>query len=151
MACGIYKGMSYAAAVADVEVDPDSGRVRVTRMWCAHDCGRVVNPDQVRAQCEGNLVWGLGMVLVESLPVADSRVAAATFADSPIPLISDVPPMEVLLVDEGDAPTGAGETAIVAAAGAVANALAAATGFRASRVPVRPADLLAFLKTSRGN
>ena len=151
VACGIYKGMSYAAAVADVEVDPDSGQVRVTRMWCAHDCGRVVNPDQVRAQCEGNLVWGLGMVLVESLPVADSQVAATTFIDSPIPLIRDVPPMEVLLVDEGDAPTGAGETAIVATAGAVANALAAATGFRASRIPVRPADLLAFLKTSSRN
>lgn len=151
VACGIYKGMSYAAAVADIEVDPGSGQVRVTRMWCAHDCGRVVNPDQVRAQCEGNLVWGLGMVLVESLPVADSQVAAATFADSPIPLISDVPPMEVLLVDEGDAPTGAGETAIVATAGAVANALAAATGFRAPRIPVRPADLLAFLKSSSRN
>ena len=146
VACGIYKGTSYAAAVADVEVNPASGKVRVTRMWCAHDCGLVINPDQVRAQCEGNLVWGLGMVLVEALPVADSQVGAASFADSPIPLITEVPPMEVVLVDEGDAPTGAGETAIVAAAGAVANALAAATGWRASRLPVRPADLLAALE-----
>lgn len=152
VACGIYKAMSYAAAVADVEVEPTSGHVRVTRMWCAHDCGRVLNPDQVRAQCEGNLVWGLGMVLVEALPVADSQVGAATFADSPIPGIADVPPIEVLIVDDGeDAPTGAGETAIVAAAGAVANALAAATGWRASRLPARPADVLASLKPRVGS
>ena len=54
MACGIYKAMSYAAVVADIEVDLAARRVRVTRLVCAHDCGRIVNPDQVRAQCEGN-------------------------------------------------------------------------------------------------
>jgi isoquinoline 1-oxidoreductase beta subunit len=75
VACGIYKAMSYAAVVAEVEV-PTGGQIRVTRLWCAHDCGRVVNPDQVRAQCEGNLVWGLGMVLVESLPVEASQPLA---------------------------------------------------------------------------
>lgn len=136
VACGIYKSMSYAAVVADVEVDPVTRRVRVQRLVCAHDCGRVVNPDQVRAQCEGNLVWGLGMALLERLPVGDSQVAAATFADSPIPRIGDVPPLEVLLVDEGEAPTGAGETAIVAAAAAIANAVRDATGVRPCRLPI---------------
>lgn len=136
VACGIYKAMSYAAVVADVEVDLVARRIRVTRLVCAHDCGRVVNPDQVRAQCEGNLVWGLGMALVERLPVRDSQVAAATFADSPIPRIGDVPPMEVLLVDEGEPPTGAGETAIVAAAAAIANAVRDALGARPSRLPI---------------
>ena len=136
VACGIYKAMSYAAVVADVEVDLGARRIRVTRLVCAHDCGRVINPDQVRAQCEGNLVWGLGMALVERLPVGDSQVAAATFADSPIPRIGDVPPMEVLLLDEGEAPTGAGETAIVAAAAAIANAVRDAIGVRPSRLPI---------------
>lgn len=142
VACGIYKAMSYAAVVADVEVDA-AGQVRVMRLVCAHDCGRVVNPDQVRAQCEGNLVWGLGMVLHDNLPVAASQVAAATFADAPIPRFTDVPPMQVHLVDGGDAPTGAGETAIVAAAGAIANAIRDATGHRPGRFPVRAADLRA--------
>jgi isoquinoline 1-oxidoreductase beta subunit len=146
VACGVYKGASYAAVVADVEVDPSDGRIRVTRAICAHDCGTVIDADQVRAQCEGNLVWGLGMVLVEALPVGASGVAAATFADSPIPRSADVPPMAVVLVDDGDRPAGAGETAIVASAGAVANALSDAIGYRPSRVPVRPADVLAHLR-----
>ena len=71
---------------------------------------------------------------------------SATFADSPISRLADVPPMDVVLVDEGDAPGAAGETAIIASAGAVANALADAIGYRAARVPVRPADVLAFLR-----
>jgi isoquinoline 1-oxidoreductase beta subunit len=143
VACGIYKAMSYAAVVAEVEVDPEAGRIRVTRLLCAHDCGRVIHPDQVRAQCEGNLVWGLGMALIERLPVAASQVAAATFADSPLPRLGDVPALEVVLVDEGDPPTGAGETAIVAAAAAVANAVRDATGVRPRRLPIAVVDLAA--------
>ena len=141
VACGIYKAMSYAAVVADVEVDTAAGTVKVVRMVCAHDCGRVINPDQVRAQCEGNLVWGLGMVLVEQLPVAASQVAAASFAESPIPRLSDVPAMQVVLVDEGDPPTGAGETAIVASGAAIANAIRDAIGLRPQRLPLNAADL----------
>ncbi len=142
VACGIYKAASYVAVVAEVDVDARTGQVRVTRLWCAHDCGRVINPDQVRAQCEGNLVWGIGMALTERLPVADSRIAASTFADSPIPRLADVPAMEVLIVDDGDASTGAGETAIVAAAAAVTNAVRDATGVRITRLPLTAADLM---------
>jgi isoquinoline 1-oxidoreductase beta subunit len=142
VACGIYKGTSYAAVVAEVEVAAD-GRVRVTRLVCAHDCGRVIHPDQVRAQCEGNLVWGLGMVLVERLPIGASQVAARSFADSPIPRGADVPPLEVVLVDEGEPPSGAGETAIVAAGAAIANAVRDATGVRPTRFPLAPADFAA--------
>lgn len=141
VACGIYKAMSYAAVVADVEVDVATGSVRVLKLWCAHDCGRVVAPDTVRAQCEGNLVWGLGMALVEQLPVAASQVAATHFLQSPIPRLQDVPPMEVLLVDQGQPPSGAGETAIVAAAAAITNAIRDAVGVRPSRLPVRPEAL----------
>lgn len=149
VACGIYKAMSYAAVVADVEVDTRTGTVRVTRLLCAHDCGWVINPDQVRAQCEGNLVWGLGMVLLERLPVGPSGVAAATFADSPIPRMANVPPMEVVLIDEGEAPTGAGETAIVAVGAAIANAVRAATGLRIQKLPLRAQDMLAHLRANR--
>jgi isoquinoline 1-oxidoreductase subunit beta len=67
VACGIYKAASYVAVVADVEVNRESGIVKVKHLWCVHDCGVVINPDQVKAQCEGNLVWGLGMVLKEQL------------------------------------------------------------------------------------
>lgn len=138
LAGGIYKEMSYAAVVADVAVAPD-GRVRVLRLWCAHDCGRVVNASQVRAQCEGNLVWGLGMALMENLALDErGNVAAGSFADAPIPRWGDIPVMHIDLVDTGEPPTGAGETAIVAASGAIANAIRAATGHRLLSLPCRP-------------
>jgi isoquinoline 1-oxidoreductase beta subunit len=141
IACGIYKQTSFAAVVAEVAVD-DEGGVRLLRLVCAHDCGLVINPDQVRAQCEGNLVWGIGMVLTDRLPLANGSVAAGSFADAPIPRLTQVPPLEVHLVDDaGHAPSGAGETVIVAAAGAIANALRDATGVRPLRFPVMPATL----------
>lgn len=136
VACGIYKGASYAAVVAQVAVAP-AGEVTVTHLWCAHDCGLLINPDQVRAQCEGNLVWGVGMVLTDGLRFDGSGITARSFADAPIPRLADVPPLDIELIDEGEPPGGAGETAIVAAAGAILNAVRAATGQRVTRLPIR--------------
>ena len=141
VACGIYKNTSFAAVVADVRVDPASGKVRVLHMHCAHDCGRVVNPDQVRAQCEGNLVWGLGMVLVERWST-DAR----NFGESPIPRLTQLPGLSVYLVDHGEPSSGAGETAIVAAGAAIANAVRAATGWRLQQLPLQPSDLQRHLR-----
>ena len=126
--------------MADVAVDA-RGRVRVARLWCVHDCGLVINPDQVRAQCEGNLVWGLGMVLTDDLPTDAGHVIAQTFAGSPIPRMTDVPPITVDLIQSNRPPQGAGETAMVAGPGAIANAIRAAIGQRAVRFPVRAEDL----------
>jgi isoquinoline 1-oxidoreductase beta subunit len=137
VACGIYKQVSFAAMVAEVEVNAQ-GETQVTRLVCAHDCGTVINPDQVRAQCEGNLVWGLGMVLSDRLEASDARVGAGSFAEAPIPLLHQIPPMDVVLVEEGGAPGGAGETAIVATAAAIANAVREATGVRIQRFPIDP-------------
>lgn len=146
LAGGIYKGMSYAAAVADVDIDTQTGAARASRLWCAHDCGRMINPDQVRAQTEGNLVWCIGMMLVEELPFSDGRVQASSFADAPIPRITDLAPMHITLMDSQAPCTGAGETAMVAGAGAIANALRDASGHRFSRVPVRASDVLQALR-----
>jgi isoquinoline 1-oxidoreductase subunit beta len=140
IACGIYKGKAYAAVVADVSVAA-SGAVKVTGLWCAHDCGWVVDPDTVRSQCEGNLVWGISMVLFDRLPLDESRVSAKDFFDSQIPRIADVPEIRVDLVVSDAPPGGAGETAIVAAPAALANAIRAATGIRVVRFPADPADL----------
>ncbi|MFC3230628.1 molybdopterin cofactor-binding domain-containing protein [Marinibaculum pumilum] len=139
LACGTYKGLSHAAAAAEVAVAPD-GTVQVTRLWCVHDCGAIINPDQVRAQVEGNLAWGLSMVLMDDLPIEYGAVTAASFADAPIPRMSDMPPIAVELVESDAPPAGAGETAIVAAPGAIANAVRAATGIRPRRFPLVPAD-----------
>ncbi len=138
LACGIYKERSYAAVVAEVRAE--QGRWRVSRLLCAHDCGRVLHADSVRAQCQGNLVWGLGMVFGGALPLAAGGVAARGFDDAPIPRLPEVPALQVLLVDEGEPPSGAGETAIVAAAAAIANALRAASGVRPTRFPLAADD-----------
>jgi len=133
VACGVYKEMSYAAAVA--EVARDGAGFRVDHLWCAHDCGFVINPDQVRAQIEGNLVWGIGMALWERLAIEDGHIGSTSYADYDVPRYSDVPAMTIDLVDGGEPPTGAGETAIVAGAAAVTNAITAMTGKVVTKLP----------------
>jgi isoquinoline 1-oxidoreductase subunit beta len=140
LACGVYKGGSRVAVVADVEVST-RGEVRVAALWCAHDCGVVIDPDGVRAQVEGCLVWCLGMVLVEALPLQSGGVAAAGFAESPIPRFGEIPPISVRLMDSDAEPTGAGESAMTAGAAAIANAVFDATGQRPTRLPLRPEAL----------
>ncbi|MFN7026938.1 MAG: molybdopterin cofactor-binding domain-containing protein, partial [Pseudorhizobium sp.] len=135
LACGVYKEMSYAAAVA--RVTKTKSGYKVANLWCAHDCGLIVNPDQVRAQVEGNLVWGVSMALTEELLVDDGRILPTSFFDYPLPVLSDVPAIEIRLVGGAAVPTGAGETAIVCGAAAVTNAIAAATGRTVTALPLR--------------
>ena len=138
LACGIYKEVSYVAVVADVEFDTERRTFRVTRLACAHDCGRVINPDQVRAQIEGNLIWGLGMVQSEELTIANGRLNADYLGIYQIPTMADTPDIAIELIDDANAkPVGAGETAIVASGAAIANAVAAFTGSPVTRLPIR--------------
>lgn len=139
VACGVYKGLSYVAAVAEVRVSQD--RIRVTRLWCDHDCGTVVDAQGVRAQVEGCLVWSLSMVLHEALPAPEGRAAITGLAGYALPRMPDMPILDIQLVDSSDSPGGAGEPALVAGAGAVFNALVDASGHRPQRLPVRPGDL----------
>lgn len=134
VAAGVYKGNAFAAVVAEVVLR--ERRWVVVRLNCAVDCGRIVNPDAVRAQTEGNLVWGLGMVFGAALPIDAGGVAARGLLEAGLPRLSEVPPMDIALVDSREAPGGAGETAIVAAAAAIANALRAASGRRPTRFPL---------------
>ncbi len=129
--------MSHAAAAARV-TRTDAG-YRVTGLWCAHDCGLVVNPDQVRAQVEGNLVWGISMALKEELRVERGRILPESFFDYPLPALSDVPEIEIRLIEGAAEPIGAGETAMVCGAAAVTNAIAAMTGKTVTALPVRAA------------
>lgn len=135
LACGIYKDMSYAAAIARV-IRTDGG-YKVARLWCAHDCGRVINPDQVRAQIEGNLIWGIGMALREELTIDGGMITPENFFDYAVPVLSDVLDIEIRLVEGSPVPTGAGETAIVCATAAITNAVASITGETVTRLPLR--------------
>lgn len=141
-ACGIYHDHSFVAAGFDVQVDRQRKQIKVLRAVCAQDIGLVINPDQVRAQIEGNVMHAIGQVLMEHAPVANGGIAARRFSDYPTPTFSDAPQIEVALIGVASvAPAGAGETALIAAVPALANAVRDATGFRATRLPVRFDDL----------
>ncbi len=140
VACGVYKGRSVAAAVAEVSVSAE--RIRVTRLWCSHDCGAIVDARGVRAQVEGNLVWSLALVLSDELTAPQATPEQTNFGVYALPRITDMPVLDIDLVPSTEAPSGAGETAIVAGVGAIYNAIVAATGVMPVRLPVRLPALL---------
>lgn len=141
-ACGIYDEHSFVAASADVRVDATSGSVHVLRMCCVQDVGLAINPDQLAAQIEGNLTWGLGMALIERVEIGESEIASLNFDRYPIPRMSEVPAFDIEIIDPREiAPAGAGETAMIVGAPAIANAVRDATGRRITALPIRPETL----------
>jgi isoquinoline 1-oxidoreductase len=137
LACGTEKG-SYVAACAEVVVAPDQGSFRVRRVCQAYECGKIVNPTNLRAQVEGAIVMGLGPALREEIRFEDGKVTNAAFSQYLVPRFDDVPQIEVQLLDRPDLPpVGAGETPIIAVAPAIANALWRVTGRRVREMPIR--------------
>ncbi len=131
---------TYVAQVAEVSVAAD-GAVRVHRVVCAVDCGRVVNPDTVAAQMEGGIIYGLTAALKGEITLERGRVQQSNFHDYPMVRMSEAPAVEVYIVPSTEAPTGVGEPGVPPIAPAVANAIFAATGKRIRRLPIRASDL----------
>ncbi len=127
---------SYIAQVADVSVSPH-GEVRVTRVVCAVDCGMIVNPDTVRAQMEGGIVFGITGALFGEITIKDGRVEQHNFNDYRMLRINEAPAIEVHLVKSTEAPGGVGEPGTSAVMPAVVNAIFAATGKRIRKLPVK--------------
>ena len=125
---------SYVAEVAEVSVE--DGRPRVHKVWCAVDCGTVVNPRIVRAQMESAIVYGLSAALDGKITIRDGRVVEGNFDDYPALRIDEAPEVEVVLVPSGDAPGGVGEPGLPPLAPAVTNALFALTGQRIRALPI---------------
>ena len=131
---------SYVAQVAELSI-ADDGSVHVHRVVCAIDCGLAVNPDQVEAQMEGGIVWGLSAVLRGEITIDHGRVLQSNFHDY-VPLrIDEMPKVEVYIVPSAEAPSGVGEPGVPPIAPAVTNAIFAATGKRVRRLPIHPDDL----------
>ena len=130
---------SYVAQVVEASVDK-SGEVRVHRVVCALDCGIVINPDTVRAQMEGGIIFGLTAALKTEITLKDGRVQQGNFNDYPMLRIFESPVIEVHLVPSTESPTGVGEPGVPPVAPALANALFAATGKRIRRLPIRSSD-----------
>ena len=131
---------SYVAQVAEVEV-AKSGEVRVTRVVCAVDCGVVVNPDTVRAQMEGGIMFGLTAALFSEITLKDGRVEQTNFNDYRMLRMNEAPTVEVYLVKSAEAPGGIGEPGTSALAPALTNAIYAATGKRIRKLPVNRVEL----------
>jgi isoquinoline 1-oxidoreductase beta subunit len=126
---------SYLAQVAEVSVS-GKGEPRVERVVCAMDCGRIVNPDGVRAQLEGGVTFGLSAALGNEITIADGRVQQSNFHDFQSLRIPEAPRVETHLISSGEAPGGVGETGTACVAAALCNAIFAATGKRVRTLPV---------------
>jgi isoquinoline 1-oxidoreductase beta subunit len=126
---------SYLALVAEVSVN-EKGEPSVERVVCAMDCGRIVNPDGVRAQLEGGVTFGLSAALGNEITIADGRVQQSNFHDFQSLRISEAPRVETHLISSGEAPGGVGETGTACVAAALCNAIFAATGKRLRSLPV---------------
>jgi isoquinoline 1-oxidoreductase beta subunit len=140
------KQPTWTAAIVQARVDRPSGEVRVEKITCAVDCGLVINPDGVRAQLEGGLLFGLSSALKEHGTVSHGAFDQKNFEDYPILRMDEVPEVEILVVESTEPPTGAGEPTTTVVTPALANAIFAATGARVRNLPFLPERVLKALK-----
>jgi isoquinoline 1-oxidoreductase beta subunit len=136
------------AGIAEVSVDRASGAIRVHRFWCTIDCGVAVQPDNVIAQTESSIVYGLGLALMERIEIEDGRVKQSNFYDYHVPRMTDLPELEIKLIQTRNAPTGAGQMATPLVASAISNAVYQLTGARLRQQPMLPERVLAALAAS---
>ena len=131
----------FAAQIAEVSVDPETGEVKLLGFTTAHDTGQIINPIGHQGQINGGLVQGIGYALMEELLLEDGRVTTLSFGDYKLPTIADIPPLKtvVLGAGEGVGPygiKGIGETPNTPTAAAIANAVADAIGARIRDLPI---------------
>jgi len=127
--------LGHSAQVTEVSLD-DRGRVHVERIVFALDCGRNVNPDLIRAQVEGGLIWGLSAASWGEIVLGEGGdIVTQNFDAYPVRRIRSVPQMEVHLIESTEPPTGVGEVSVPSVAPALANAIAALTGTRVRELP----------------
>ncbi|PYU04539.1 MAG: twin-arginine translocation pathway signal protein [Acidobacteria bacterium] len=133
---------SYVAQVVEASVGKN-GDVKVHRVVCAVDCGRTVNPDIIKAQMEGGIIFGLTAALKTEITLENGRVQQTNFHDYQMLRMFESPTIEIHIVPSEANPTGVGEPSVPPVAPALTNAIFAATGKRLRRLPIRSADLVA--------
>src|SRR6185295_11459421 len=140
---GVHRGIaqfmgygSYSAAVAEVSVD-DKGQLKVHRMVLALNCGHPVNPDQIAAQVEGSVAYGLTATLYGECPVDKGRMTSLNFDSYEIMRIAEMPKVETVIVPTYDFWGGVGEPTICVVRPAVMNAIFAATGKPIRSLPLK--------------
>jgi isoquinoline 1-oxidoreductase beta subunit len=127
--------LGHSAQVTEVSLD-DRGRVHVDRIVFALDCGRIVNPDLIRAQLESGLLWGLSAAAWGEVVLSDGgEIVTQNFDTYLVMRMRSVPNIEVHLIDSTEPPNGVGEVSVPSVAPALANAIAALTGTRVRALP----------------
>ena len=142
-------GAAWAAWVADVAVDKHTGDVSVTRVVIGHDAGMMVNPAGVQHQIHGNVIQSTSRVLKERVTFEESTIASKEWGGYPILTFPEVPKVDVMMMPrQAEPPMGAGESASVPSAAAIANAIYDATGIRFRELPITAERVLAALKNA---
>ncbi|MEM2035700.1 MAG: molybdopterin cofactor-binding domain-containing protein, partial [Candidatus Caldarchaeum sp.] len=137
---------SFGAQAALVEVDPETGWLKVLKIVSVHDSGRILNPMAAEGQVHGGVAMGLGYAMYEEMVLDHGRVVNASLADYLLPTSLETPPIKVVFVETPDpaGPYGAkgiGETACIPTAAALANAVYDALGKRVKSLPIKPEKL----------
>lgn len=145
---------SYGTQGAEVEVDIETGQVRIIKMIVANDVGRAINPMLLEGQFEGGLSMGIGYALLEKLIIKDGEIINPNFLDYKIPTVKDMPPVEIILVETNDpagpfGQKGIGESCAIPAAPAIANAIADALGIHLLELPMQPEAVLNAIKSHK--
>ncbi|EAU40775.1 Probable oxidoreductase [Fulvimarina pelagi HTCC2506] len=137
----VHKSFStYVAEIAEVSIAEDGGP-KVHKVWCAVDCGVAVNPNIIRAQMEGGIGYGLGAVLYDEITLGEGgRIVQSNFNDYRSLRISEMPEVEVEIIESSQPPTGVGEPGVPPIGPAVANAWRRLTGKRVESLPIVPSQ-----------
>ena len=131
----------FVAHVIEISVNRKDRTLKVHRVVCALDCGRIVNPSSIDAQARSSIVYGLTATLHGAITIEGGRVQQNNFNDYKMLRFDEMPDIEVHIIPSDNPPTGAGEFAVPPVAPALCNAVFAATGKRVRRLPIQPEDL----------
>ncbi len=129
---------SMAAGVAEVDVDPDWGEIRVKKIWAAVDAGLIVTPDNAHNQIEGGIIFGISMALSEKIDIENGEVVQENFYDYEITRAHQTPEIEIYIAEVDAPPLGVGEVGTPMVPSAIANAFYAAKGKRLRHMPFTP-------------
>lgn len=139
---------SYVAQVAEVSLDKN-GNIKVHRVVCAVDCGRIINPDTIKAQMESGIIFGLSAALYGAITFKNGRVEQGNFDSYPLVRMSAAPSIEVHIIASNEEQGGVGEPGVPPIAPAVANALFALSGARVRSLPMTPERVQSALKKGK--
>lgn len=141
---------SYICNAVEVSVNEDDGSIKVNKIVSAVDCGLAVDPANLKAQIEGGIIMALSTALKEEVVFGKGGVGSSNYDDYQIIKMSEVPEIEVHIVESGEKVGGIGEVGVPPTAPAVANAVFDATGIRFRRLPMNPARVLEAIKKKSG-